>query len=644
VKARVRLIGLVALVLLITGCSSGSPTPTPNGPAGQETSSTWQFRDPADPTLPTILEQDESQAYRLKADWAASSVVYSYGWWGLANPGNDYQVITRDEGGFKNGGKSVATEDVQQLLSAIHDLYPTQLLLSYTSHTDDYPQWTVQVDGTDGQHILLESESNDNPGNGPWNVLYNGRLYAQYSGALGSAIGKLFGGRLARGDAPTTEVSFSTNGLPPQLTYGFWGLVPISQGFSYSVDLTQSAIVGRVTGESAIGTMQIGDIDKLLSVKLVPANGTVTPCTTEDLPEGDSFTPVTSWKFTCFVHIGNPDDRYKFGISVEFGRESGSTTEVEGELYGTWGSEANGPIGLPLPADLAADFAGNPQAKDLMSDLRPSFATYGGSVQAGNPMGGERSGEAVFLGQTEILSQTVRYSIGTRFVISGTQTIYWTLDRAALNAMLKKITTLPTTLRAVRAEPSLVLNMWYAGSTVPEAADGVPRYVDGPEEYNIKVDPCGSVPGAILPDDTHALEAFGFNLSQNLYMADFVLIDGKPVVSNLNLYPQVGAGLARAALWPAVFNTGSSRPFDRVWMQGQSLFEPDKDQGKLIPGGTELTLYIPSDATSDEHAVYEKIAQQLPGKLTMGEAWWTVDGVTFTPNADGSLGVVGCEK
>jgi hypothetical protein len=210
-----------------------------------------------------------------------------------------------------------------------------------------------------------------------------------------------------------------------------------------------------------------------------------------------------------------------------------------------------------------------------------------------------------------------------------------------LDGMLKKITSLPTTKRVVQADPLLTLNMWYAGTKPPEM-NGVPLYSGGPEEYNIKVNPCGSVPGAILPNDTQPLEAFGYNLSRNLYMADFVLIDGRPVVANLDLFPQT-QDPARASLIPKEFDTGQSRPFDRVWMQGASLFEPYDKEETLIPGGTELTLDIPQDATGSEKAVYSKLAQALPGKLDMGEAWWTVDGITFTPNADGSLGVVGCK-
>jgi hypothetical protein len=182
--------------------------------------------------------------------------------------------------------------------------------------------------------------------------------------------------------------------------------------------------------------------------------------------------------------------------------------------------------------------------------------------------------------------------------------------------------------------------MWYSKKQ-PEG-DRFKLYGQGGTRYTIKVNPCGQVPGGIFPSDTQPFEAFGYNLSRSFDMADFVLIDNKPIVSNLDLFPLSDTDPARKVLLPDAFDTGTSRAFERVWMQGSSLFERPGSESTLIPGGTQLTLYVPEDMKSDEKDVYEKVAKSVGGKLTIDIAWWTVDGVTFTPTDDGSLKVVAC--
>ena len=77
--------------------------------------------------------------------------------------------------------------------------------------------------------------------------------------------------------------------------------------------------------------------------------------------------------------------------------------------------------------------------KDLLTDNSLAPVTYKGKVLPNNPMSGELTGEAIFLGQTEAYSQSVRYSIGSPFVISNAQLARWALNRATLDGMLKTI-------------------------------------------------------------------------------------------------------------------------------------------------------------------------------------------------------------
>ena len=432
---RMRLLVLVgAAVLLMVGCSSDSGSTTQG--KGSVTYMPWQFWDPADPDAPVLFEKGDA-GYKLKSGWQADLVEYLYQWTGQGKQPDDYQSIERDAAGYTLGGRSVPAADVDAFTGALDHLYPTQLLLSNQVRADDYPRWTVEVEGADGQHILVESSSTGNPGYGPWNVLYNGRLYAQYDGALGKAIGKLFGGRLAdpkqeQAGAPDGYVSFSTGTLPPQLLYGFWGLVPISNGFRYSVDVADGNIYGQITGESADGKTA-DQVEKLMSVKLMPVDKTITDCKVQDVVQDNPGVPVTRWRFTCQVNVGKQNSRYAFGISAQFGNGEVVTRELTGGLYGAWVDSTNLELAMPLPAQLDAAFPANPGMKDLLTDNSLAPVTYKGKVLANNPMSGELTGEAIFLGQTEAYSQSVRYSIGAPFVISNAQLTRWALNRATLD-------------------------------------------------------------------------------------------------------------------------------------------------------------------------------------------------------------------
>lgn len=630
--------------LLLSSCAPqpGTPSvPTSSGPV--TTFGVWKLWDPADPDAPALLEAG-TDGYHLKPDWQIGSIEYVYGWWGLGAPGEGHQLIKRDGSSYKRGNDTVPDEDVQTLIKALDRLYPTQLLLSHTAWTDDYPHWSVEITGSDGEHILLDSSSTGNPGNGPWNVLYNGRLYAQYDGSIGAALGKLFGGRLAEkegnpfGPDPSGKVRFSSGGLPPQLIYGFWGLVPIASGFSYGTDPAKGEITGQVTGRSRIGRMQRGEIDKLSSVKLRPEGKDEVQCKIEDLPEGDPFAPVTRWKFTCYVGVAQEGERYRIPISVEFGTEKGSTSQVAGELSGTWGSHEDLEINMPPPAEWSEALSTKASATDLLSDHYLSHLLYEGELDPAKPSDATLRGEAILLGQSEVNGKRVKYTVGTPFVIEKRSFAYWELDRAILSSLLQSIGKLPTTTRVVQASPDTVINMWYAKDVPP--GERFQNYAG--TRYQVKVNPCGQVPGAFLPSAGKPLLAFGYDLDRSFDRPDFVLIDGKPAISDLDLFPLSPEPPSRKALLPAAFDTGTSRPFQRVWVQGSSIFEHIDNRDKLLPGGTVLTLYIPQDSTSDEKKVYEKIAGALPGSLEMDEAWWTVSGVTFVPNDDGSLRVVGC--
>ena len=208
---RARLV-LVALMISISlsGCEfgkegKGTPVPGANGTPGiQIGAAGWIVPGLADPRVPALLEKssDGTGASRIKPGWEISAIEYVDAWWGLGEPGLHDLTIKRDGAGYKLDGSPARTEDVQALVKSLDHLYPAQMLMQGHAWTDDYPSWAVELVGTDGQHILLRASSTGIPGNGPWNVLYNGLLFAQYDGSVAKPLGQLFGGRLGKDDNP----------------------------------------------------------------------------------------------------------------------------------------------------------------------------------------------------------------------------------------------------------------------------------------------------------------------------------------------------------------------------------------------------------------------------------------------------------
>jgi len=634
-RPRVFLLVVILLSGLVPGCDLNPGTPTPGTPAADEG---WHLFPATDPTAPALLTASGATgAQRFLAGWGVDSIEYVDTWWGLGPPQAAPDLVVKRVGtGYQRGDTAVPAADVQALVAALDGLYPAQMLMQGNAWTDDYPSWAVEMVGTDGQHVLLFASSTGNPGNGPWTVVYNGRLYAQYDGAVAKPLGRLFGGRLgsaedpAAGSRPAGQVDFATVGLPAQLVYGFWGLLPISQGFSYTADASKGAIVGQITGSSRIGSMKIGQITQLDRVQLLPSGQGPVACQTALLPAGDPFTPTTAWQFTCPVPGAQADQHYRYPITAHFRTARGEGLDVTGELWGTWHT-AVGPehILLPPSPEIAAALAAQPAAHDLLADHFLGTSRYAASLTADKPLGGHRSGEAILFGKTLVDDKPVRYTVGAQFVIEDGKLTYWDLDRTALDAMLAQIVRQPLTKRVVQANPHVVLNLWYAAGTPPR---GQSRILDaGPQAYAAQVNACGAVPGGSFPAAGHPLEAFNYDSSPYFSEAPFVLIGGRPVVATLSLDP-ADADPARKALLPAALDTGSSRPF-------QSLFMETAPYGG---GGPTLGVGMPGKASVAEQAVYTDRLKALPVAVAQQATQAIVRGVTLAAGDDGQLQVVSC--
>jgi len=183
-----RLTSLVVLFIL-AGCAF---SPFASAPSSVTSFGSWKLRDVYDPSAPQLIVPD-GEKYRLSGDWRPTHIDYYFRITKYDPDLNKITVVSLDstDGIFKREGKPVAPEAIQNLLASIRDLYPVQGYLYGYPSGDITPVWQVELSDARGATIVLSAASAGNPDGGPWNVYYNGRLYAQYGGGVSAAVARL---------------------------------------------------------------------------------------------------------------------------------------------------------------------------------------------------------------------------------------------------------------------------------------------------------------------------------------------------------------------------------------------------------------------------------------------------------------------
>lgn len=634
-------LGCLLLVMASISCKPDNPKqPVATGQAPALAG--WEFRDPHDASVADVVTAQDG-SYALDPNWQIASIHYLYQWWGLGEPVFDYQVLESDGDHFRRAAEIVPVETVQAFLKSIDQLYPSQLLVGGNGWTDDYPSWAIEIVGRDGRRVQLFSASTGNEGDGPWNVLDNGRLYAQYDGSLAEPLSKLFSSK--RGDPaaafvpggrqPDTVV-FGTRNFPAQMVYGFNGLLPIADGFGYQTNVVSGTLTGFVQGRSSIGGrggMVIGSVIGLTRVELTQANGAQLPCVIEPIDTKDVAGAV--WRFTCTPGSAVAGQPYRFSITVELGTDKGEHLTTTGEIWGKWSAQHPDGLYSPLSYEVQTALAANEAARDVLTEAVPVVALYQAETGPATPLTGTLMGEVVLAGSTTLNGTVLRYTVGTPFTIKDGQLIRWDLTRVALRKMLQEIEPLPLTKRILQAVPTTQLNMWYAeaGDDSKVFPSVTPTISGQASQYSVDLSACGQLSARQLPRADEPLQAFGFNNGWAFYQADFVLIDGQAVVNALDLRPgQDDRDGVSALLLPDVFKMEGHRPFDRVWASDGFMAK-----------GRALHLYLPENMTSAERAVYDKVARSLPGQIDQQyDSWWDVSDVTLVVNTAGQLEVAAC--
>jgi hypothetical protein len=609
----------------------------------------WPMWDPMDPSAPELIVPGE-KGHRLKQDWEVARIEYTYQMIAFGGESFNYHKVERTQQGFTRNGEPIPTELVHTFLRSLDHLYPTEGVVgSAGGVTDFYPYWAVEIVGADGNHILISSTNTGNAAGVPWSVLYNGRMYGQYDGLLVNPMYSLFPveGSYEKGKPIPLPAAPKVSGgryLPPQIRYGFWGLFPFADTLRYMANPGQGAISGQF-GLHSYHIKELGQINDLRHVE-IKVNGIATPCKIDRETSTDWW---LYWDFSCSPGDAAVDKAYLYPITVTIGTSAGKELVMAGELWGKWGQDRRH-ISSPPSLELRQPFASSPDLTDLLADHVLLRTTYVGSTAADNPMSGERNGTVILAGKTSLYGKPTRYTVGTRFKTVDGQIKYWTLSRAKLRDLLRDVAALPLTRHILSADPTVVINLWYAEDPLPS------RGLFVLEPYSVAVHRCGPIQGGTFPVEGKPLRAFTFNefnefgesASYGLHWPEdgFVLIDGKPVVYQLHLNPSQNIGAVTRVLLPRELNTGAARPWDRVWLEETSGF--DRNTGRKVK---YLSLRLESvyGPTEAEKAAYERIVSSLPGTL---EEWsgcdansctWMKRGISLALQENGDLRVVGCQ-
>ena len=613
-------------------------TQTPAGPTVNfEKSTIENTYDPKDSTLPELIIPT-GNGFRLDPEWQAEKIEYVYRAWtssegGLSSrSGLGDEIIQKSGAHYLWGGKGVSAEKVKALLAAITNLHQAQSLLVGVFHTDDYPEWQLELTGNDGNQILIYSASDENPGAAPWNVIYNGRIYAQYEATLGPLIGDLFQGTddtFAESTAgQANSVGFATSGLPNQLIYGFKGLLPLSSFFDYTASLGDAEIQGYIRINN---WFESRNITALNAVELT-VDGKKEACTLKQ-PEGEEAYDA-KWAFACKVESATVGQRYRYPIRIELASETGQKFVTTGELRGVW-REPGVSLALPPGEEVQAAMAGNPTIQDLLTDHILYVVYYTGKFELGKDQSPVLHGEIILKGKASVANYNIPYTITVPFGIIDKKFVEWGLTRSELQKFISDVFKISLTARIYRQFPDTTLNLWYVTHDKLDNFPAMPDLLGPsiPSYFGVNLPGCNKNPAIVSPTSQQPLRAFGFNSSVDFRDATtFILTGNNATPYAMNLYPASDMDKLIPFLVPKELDLNGQIPFDHIQYEHLSY-----------PASIAYTFFLELQPHHETKDVANSIVNALPVKVdTQNDPYWDVKNAGLVMNDDGSLSLVAC--
>jgi len=284
---------------------------------------------------------------------------------------------------------------------------------------------------------------------------------------------------------------------------------------------------------------------------------------------------------------------------------------------------------MPPPADISAPLTAYGPAAQILQNHPEALYNYVASISSEGSI--TATGEAILLGDVQLEDRNVLYTVATPFSVQG-QSVVWALTGDQLDRLILDAIHTPLVTRALASLPDVTLNLYYS-----EALD-LPEFPmllnSSPPGYSISLTQCANVPSLHVPDPQHPLRAFSLNRSWAFDRPEFVLVDGTPMIVDLDLWPYRDDphGIV-SLLTPPQLDTGSDPPFERIWMQSDSF----------LGGGSELTLWVPRGINPTTTEPYSRIFSSLPAPVEhWAENVWVARGMTLIVTPDGTLQATAC--
>lgn len=634
-----------------TPSSTVTPTVTPE-PIDVKLYKPQNIYDPKDPSLPELIIPSDD-GMKLDPNWVISKIEYTYDWWGYSTePILGYQKIEYKNNQYYLDNEKILSKKVDDFINSLSNLHPAQSILTGIWHTDDYPTWQVELTGNDGNRILVYSSSNENPGYGPWNVIYNGRIYVEYGGLIGPAIGKLFWEEDDKsywegagfGDYhPKGLMAFSTVGWTNQLWDGFDGLLPVANSFHYYIDSEKEEIRGYVRGRYSIGgfgNLVIGNVTNLHSVK-INIEGKDKFCSIEKVESDDTYSE--EWTFLCKLSEIENEQRYRYPVELIFTTDKGQRFITDGSLYGILGSQNKFWI-IPPAEEIQMAINSNTNAQALLKSSTLYVSLYNGKLQLSEDTSPVISGQFSIIGEAEIDSERIKYSVFTPFIVENQRFTKFTLTEQDLKDFLYDVMKSPITRRIMTYYPDVTLNLWYdkeKNKLEPEIPFlEVSAFIS---PFQTELTSCTNKDLHIYPSKNKPYRVFTFN-SNYLFnpwsgfrhdAVFFLLTEDKTLVSDISLsqwsnLDNKGLDTFSQLQLPSQLNIFNIRPFLDIKYSTEDM---------------ELWVVPHYEATQDEINIYESSLALLPSPIEEKRAgrWYIIKNLQFVVNEDGTISAVSCK-
>jgi len=120
-----------------------------------------------------------------KPPHGATRIAIDYEFTSFQRDERHYVIEWAKSGGYRTGSRAVDPKLVDALYASLTALRAADEPLRCISHTDDYPRFTVTVEGSEPLEVSTQSNCH---GYVPWNIKRDGKQLVQFTGAVGGAV------------------------------------------------------------------------------------------------------------------------------------------------------------------------------------------------------------------------------------------------------------------------------------------------------------------------------------------------------------------------------------------------------------------------------------------------------------------------